>query len=75
MDEERTTVAVLAHGMLTSMTVVKIAVELLANDAAGPQARETAKELAHAQIALITDALCDLARGLPSEALVMLARR
>ena len=65
-------VAVLAHGMMSSMTIVRLSLEILRRDNVHAALRADVAADATAQIELIVDALGDLARGLPTEALLLL---
>jgi hypothetical protein len=70
MSDELT--AVLAHGMLSSMSVLSMTFDLLRNDELDPDLRSDLGDLVDAQIALVVDVLRDLARGLPAEALLLI---
>lgn len=69
--EDQTTVALLAHGMLTSLSVVRASLWLTATSEDG-DVRERVMEHGMEQITLISDILVDLARGLSPEALDLL---
>ena len=69
--EDQTTVALLAHGMLTSLSVVRASLWLTATSE-DAEVRERVMGHGMEQITLITDILVDLARGLSPEALDLL---
>lgn len=65
-------IAVLAHGMMSSMTIVRLSLEILRRDNIHGALRADVASDAAAHIELIVDVLGDLARGLPAEALLLL---
>jgi hypothetical protein len=65
---------ILAHGMLTSVSVAVAAVKLIVRDDIGADDRRRFGEAAVAQLELVTDILREIARGLPPEALLLLRR-
>lgn len=62
----------LAHGMLTSVSVAVAALKLLIRDDLRPEDRRQFGEAAIVRLDLVTDILREIARGLPPEALVLL---
>lgn len=64
--------AVLAHGMLSSLSVVRTTLEFLRSRKLDEAARLDLESLIDEQMALVIDSLTDLARGLPAEALALL---
>ena len=67
--------AVLAHGMLSSLAVVRSAMGFLRTRNLDDVARRELEEAMDEQLTLIVDALSDLARGFPEEALSVLQGR
>ena len=67
--------AVLAHGMLSSLAVVQSAMGFLRTRNLDDAARRELEDAMDEQMTLIVDALKDLARGFPAEALSNLQAR
>ena len=65
-------ISVLAHGMMSSMTIVRLSLEILRRENIHTALREDVAADAAKQIELIVDVLGDLARGVPAEALALL---
>ena len=65
-------ISVLAHGMMSSMTIVRLSLEILRRENIHTALREDVAADAAKQIELIVDVLGDLARGVPAEALELL---
>jgi hypothetical protein len=72
--EADTSTAVVAHGLLGNLTVIRGAIQLLATEAAALSEVQRARlmRMAETQVELMQGVLTDLVRGLPSQALAAL---
>jgi hypothetical protein len=68
------TVAVLAHGLLNGLSALQVALRVLSQTHHDPDLVERLSGVVDPQIALMTDTLRLLARGLPDDVLDMLTR-
>jgi hypothetical protein len=68
------TVAVLAHGLLNGLSALQVAIRVLSQSHPDVALVERISDIADPQIALMTDTLRLLARGLPDDVLDLLSR-
>ena len=74
-EEDHGATQILAHGMLTSVSVANAALKLLARNDLAAEDRRRFGDAAAFQLEVLTEILREIARGRSAEALVLLGNR